>query len=517
MVQSYVDRSRMRLCLAAATAGLIASSAIVGVDASATAVRPGLSPCVNPDNGLPVVDAIAFSPSAIDVTDSAQRVLLTMDAHDTGGPGRATGVRYLNVKVTAPDGLEIPVVLHRDEGRTWAGRFTVPRHAPAGEWSIEQPVVQDGARNQRGEEHRAAMMTQPPWGVTLSVTSPSPDTAAPRASDISVTPNRVNSRHRPRRVRFALDVSDRGAGVERARLFLTNGSDARSVDMRRRDGTWRGTLRIPRWVGVRPRTWRIRNLYVEDRVGNGRDYRGTRLERIGETSFRVRSGRKDTEPPRLRSLRIRPRTVDVRTDPKTVRIVVRMRDRLSGVRSVTMGAASRSVDLRRTSGTARRGTWTGRLRLRPCTRNIHSSLVSIQSYDRRWNEIFELTGRLRVRARDNTAPRASVQSRSIAPTGPLTLTFNEAVNGISADSVTVRSSPFPRFGPEEPGTWKCLTGDGASTSCATGRVRRAMWTPDAPLEPSTNYVVELNPESVLDVMDLAGNPFRRNILGAFTE
>jgi hypothetical protein len=509
MSQRRIDRSHAHQLLVAMTAGVVAATAMFGVEVPADAARTGLSPCVNPDNGLPVVEDIAFTPAAVDVSDSAQRVNLAMTVRDTGGPGRATGVRYVNVKVTSPEGLEIPVELHREEGRRWTGRFTVPRHAPAGEWSIEQPVVQDRARNRHGEEQLAALMTQAPWGVTLSVTSPAPDTTAPRARNLSITPNRLNSRHRPRRVHFRVEISDSGAGVARAGLSMTSGDDAASVDLKRRDGAWRGTLRIPRWIGVRPRTWRIRNLYVMDRVGSSRDYRGTRLERIGERRFRVRSGPKDSTPPRIRAVRVRPRTVDVRTERRSVRVVVRMSDRLSGVRSVTVGAASRTVELRRTSGTARRGTWTGRLRLRPCTKNIHSTFVTVQSNDRRFNGVFELTGRLRVRARDNTTPQVSDYSRRIAPTGPLTIHFNEPVNGVSSRSITVRSNPYPHIGPEESGTWSCVRGDGSNTSCLTGRVRTAHWTPDAPLEPDTVYLIELNPEGVLDLVDLAGNPFRR--------
>lgn len=501
--------SPARRLLVAATAGLVATTTLIGVDAPADAARTDLSRCVNPDNGLPVVEEIAFSPATVDVSESARRVTLTMTARDTGGPGPATGVRYLNVKVTSPDGFEIPVELRRDAGHTWVGRFRMPLHAPAGEWTLEQPVVQDRARNQHGEEHLADLMTRAPWDVTLPVSSGRVDTVAPTATDLSVSPHKVNTRQRSRQVRFTVDVSDKGSGVGAVRLYLAGGGMSPSVELRRRDSVWRGTLTVPRWVGVRPRTWRIRTLHVEDRLGNGRSYRGTDLEAVGETAFRVRSGKNDTEPPRLRWARIRPRKIDVRTEAKTVRVTVRVRDRRSGVSTVEAGIPAKGVKLHRASGTARRGTWTGRLRLRPCTQNIHSSLVRVQAFDRRYNQMFELPQRLRIRARDNTAPRASAESNRIGTTGPLTLVFNEPVTGISSRSVTVRSHPYPRIGPEEVGTWSCLTGDGSSTSCLSGRVRTARWMPEAPLPPDTVYLIELNPEGILDVMDLAGNAFRR--------
>jgi hypothetical protein len=209
--------------------------------------------------------------------------------------------------------------------------------------------------------------------------------------------------------------------------------------------------------------------------------------------------------------------VDVRTDRKSVRIRVRLTDRLSGVRAVTAGISGKSVKLRRTSGTARRGTWTGRLRLGPCTKNVRSSIVTVRSYDRRWNEMFELTHRLKVRARDNTTPRVSEHSTHIPSSGPLTLVFNEPVRGISSDSITVRNHPYPDLGSVVDGSWSCARGDGERTSCLTGRVRSAAWTPLVPLHARATYLVELNPEGVLDVMDLAGNPFRRAALSASAE
>ncbi len=50
----------------------------------------------------------------------------------------------------------------------------------------------------------------------------------------------------------------------------------------------------------------------------------------------------------------------------------------------------------------------------------------------------------------------------------------------------------------------------------TGEVRSASWPPDSPLPSDSELLVELNPSGVLDVTDLAGNPFRRRTLGGQT-
>ena len=57
---------------------------------------------------------------------------------------------------------------------------------------------------------------------------------------------------------------------------------------------------------------------------------------------------------------------------------------------------------------------------------------------------------------------------------------------------------------------------GAAADCATGAVRSASWQPDSPLASGSHFLVELNPSGVLDVTDLAGNPFRRRSLGGQT-
>lgn len=66
------------------------------------------------------------------------------------------------------------------------------------------------------------------------------------------------------------------------------------------------------------------------------------------------------------------------------------------------------------------------------------------------------------------------------------------------------------------GTWACKTVGGVTTSCATGQVRTASFTPTSSFTASTNHYIELNPEHQLGVTDLAGNPFDRYTMYFFT-
>jgi hypothetical protein len=103
-----------------------------------------------------------------------------------------------------------------------------------------------------------------------------------------------------------------------------------------------------------------------------------------------------------------------------------------------------------------------------------------------------------------------VVSGALQAPSTVEVTFDEDVVGIGpAGAVVVRRSflaPFLALG-QVSGDWSCLDAAGTASSCATGPVRTAVFTSYQPLAPG-NYDVDINPEHVLDVTDLAGNPFR---------
>jgi len=60
--------------------------------------------------------------------------------------------------------------------------------------------------------------------------------------------------------------------------------------------------------------------------------------------------------------------------------------------------------------------------------------------------------------------------------------------------------------PSVPGTWSCVTVAGAPVDCVAGPLRSATWTPAGLLQAGQDYGVDFNPEHVLEILDLAGNP-----------
>jgi len=86
------------------------------------------------------------------------------------------------------------------------------------------------------------------------------------------------------------------------------------------------------------------------------------------------------------------------------------------------------------------------------------------------------------------------------------------VTGVSDASALVYTGT-----PEQPyvlnqrldGRWTCKDAAAQPTDCAGTAVRSAEFTPAAPLRAGMGYEVRLNPEFVLDLRDLAGNPVDR--------
>jgi hypothetical protein len=110
-------------------------------------------------------------------------------------------------------------------------------------------------------------------------------------------------------------------------------------------------------------------------------------------------------------------------------------------------------------------------------------------------------------------PGASVRDTYLVPlAGPLVVEFTEDVVGIDSSSAIVHAGTFNRhsyhYAPTiEPGAWSCTDPNGATVDCVVGPVRTAQFHPSSPLVAGVDQTVVFNPEHVLAVTDLSGNPF----------
>lgn len=109
---------------------------------------------------------------------------------------------------------------------------------------------------------------------------------------------------------------------------------------------------------------------------------------------------------------------------------------------------------------------------------------------------------------DSTAPSATVAIPTTV-SAPVTVSFNEPVNHISATTMTLSVVEAGTTTPSALGyTLSCISGNSAPEPClASSTYTKVQVEPDANLIPGQHYVLELNPAGVSpQIGDEAGNP-----------
>jgi hypothetical protein len=491
---------------------LVAGVAIMGllpwlVVASAGAARAdALNRCVSSDHGLPEVTALSFTPSSADVRERAAQVEVSVRATDTGGPGPASGVQAVSVQLYAPAGGPLlgtdTVGLLLDSDGTWRGSLTIPRGVEPGQWR-PTVLVRDNVGGVRLLDPEALAEAGLSTGIDV-VSAPDRDT--PVLTGLHLSGSRVDTTNRPRRVAVTAHLSDATTTVVRAFVLAQGARITREARLHPVAGTtddWAGTLVIPRWAGRR--TTLQLSAFSVDEAGNRTWSTSGALRAAGQPwRIRVRS-RADHAGPTATVLRLRPAAVDVRSGPRRVRLVVRVRDDRSGVAAVAPTLQLRDgpaldIPVRRVTGTRRDGVWRGSVVVPSCAVSGAWSLW-LRTRDRSGLVSSHVThDAVRVRAGDHVAPRAE---RVADDGGQPAFRFTEDVVGISTRAAYLVTSGLAHTRLE--GTWNCRNRHGAAVDCAAGPVRLATYrvTEGAPTGPVD---LVLNPEHVLDVLDLAGNP-----------
>ena len=491
------------LLLSGTTAAAAAAPLTTQQQAGAAAT---LSPCASSDNGWPELQSISLSPSTLDVRRRAAWLTVTASASDDGGPGPATGVREVEVTLTGRLGV---VQLERQHDGSWRGRLQVPPGSRPGARSVDYVRLRDwtGTGNQR--YYGAADLRAMGQPIDVDVVSRR-DRRGPQLQSLTLSRTSVDLSRSAQTLRVTARVTDGIAGTDLVGVQTDVGhSELRLRRGTRLDGTWTGKLRVPRWSRTDGSPHPV-YVYLRDRVGKDRSYYYDELADLGFPSMlTVTSTRKDTVDPRLRRATAEPATVDVTTGDAEVAIMLRATDDQSGIGTAYVW----SDPMKLTSGTARDGVWRGSVTVDSCWQRSGSIRPQVVVFDRAANRVTTRVSITIVNDKDIRAPGVrSVEPARVSPTQPVTLTFGEDVTGISSAAAPVRRTDFGMgFGtgappPAQAGTWTCAASSGAVVDCATGAVRTATWTPSQPLTQGQTYGVDFNPEHVLDVRDLAGNP-----------
>jgi hypothetical protein len=513
-VRHYMVRSIV------AGSSLVLSGAGVVAHVSPASAAP-LNRCAPTENGAPVLDSLSLGPQLVDARTASQQVQITAQAHDTGGPGPATGIGRFEVRLS--DGRT--VLMRYTGGNGWVGTIVVPRWSKGGTLSVSGVSLQDNAHfpDQRVlEEDEGIVFDRTYSGADLAsvsgdrsidvLTVEDPD--PPRITDVNLYPRAVDTRKRSKSVYVTARAFDGGSGVRDARASFSQGTGfglgefRRTVHMRvlpGRHGLLRGRLVVPRRIGNRPAKLTV---LVRDNAGKRRQLTPTQLlDRGLPHALRIRSR---ALPPagrtRIRGATASTSSVDVRTADRAVTWRIRITNKRGRVAKVRFAMfpyrQNHSGRPRLVSGNRHDGIWRVRAVVDSCLAASGTFRPGVVAEDRNRIHQRELRG-LTVLAADRATPEEL--GADVDGNGRITVLFSEAVNGVDNESMPVRAVAT---GQPVPGHWICNPA-GPTTSCATGSFTTASFAPDAPLDSGVAYQVLVNPSGSLGVTDLAGNPAHR--------
>lgn len=521
---TLIARALVMALLAAGSAAAGPATPADGTETGSAGPVP-LSDCVGSDNGDPDLTSFTVTPTSVDVRDHAAWVNLRATASDDGGPGSATGVETVEAHSFLGD-----VPLAQQSDGSWRARIRIPRGLERGRFSFSSIYLSDRAGHYR--YYNSPWLHQNGYGIDITVRS-HPDRANPTLRSLRVTPRNVDTRRRAQRVAFTAHVTDDQSGLEHVLVTVAGSRGPLGGQLRLRhgtirDGIWRGHATIPRWTGTR-----LLQLFVEtrDNTGRGDQLYGDALVALHLPSqIGVRS-RTESSRPTVLSAASTPTNVDATTADARYIVSVRASDTISGLALVGVqvitpwmqkeGADLDDVDyqtMRLVSGTHHRGTWQASIDVSRCWSDSGRYVLRVFVTDRAGNHRDPVARTsVTVATNDNQAPYPSYADPSKGTTTqPVTYKFSEDVVGIADTSAPVRAGGpwLARYttniapGPQ-PGTWACATSTKQPVDCWAGPVRYATWTPTIPLTPGQEYGVDFNPEHVLDVTDLAGNPINQ--------
>lgn len=490
----------------------------VWVGVSPASAEP-LNRCAPTENGDPVLESLSLSPQVVDARQSSQEVQVTARAHDTGGPGPATGIRRFDVRLS--NGRS--VVMRSTGGDEWTGTTVVPRWSRSGTLSAQGVGLEDNAvfPDQEVLEESEGPFYDSFYGPGSfgSVTGDRgvdvltvEDLDPPRITDVDLYPAAVDTRKRRKSVYVTARAFDGGSGVRDASATFSQGTGYGYGELRRtvhmrvlpgRHGLLRGRLVVPRHIGNRPA---LLTVLVRNNAGKRRQLTPTQLRARGlPHALRIRSG---PLPPagraRIRRVTASTRQVDVRAADKAVTYRIRVTNKRGRVLRVGFDIwpyhQVRHGQPRFVSGTAHDGIWSVTAVVDSCLAGSGTFRPGVFAEDRIRREDRELPG-LQVVAADRVTPGRG--EGSLDSEGRIIVNFDELVNGIDEQSMPVRDLAN---GQPVAGAWTCIERDAEPTPCLTGNAITVYFTPAASLPSGETYQVLVNPSGSLGVTDLAGNP-----------
>jgi len=328
----------------AAAATVAALVVVAPAEAATIPTPPALCNPTGPVGGHPVLSSFARTPGSVDVTHTAHHVTFTVHATDATHPITDVDVYVASPTVGSIQRYSI-ATLTRISGTgkngTWRGSAVIPRWTNPGTWKVtEVDLSDDGggytSYNPYGHGDR-------PWNGAWPksfVVAATADRTAPSVTSVKLARTSVDTRTGAAKLRVTVQATDARSGVFSridASALVSFGSHAYSAEGQltrvsgdSRDGTYVGSITIPRYVGAGTHRWRL-SLDLIDHSDNDRSVPWWALRQKHQPySFLVVS-KTDASKPRLASLAVTPASVDARTADKKVGVTMRATDSGSGV------------------------------------------------------------------------------------------------------------------------------------------------------------------------------------------
>jgi hypothetical protein len=318
------------------------------------------------DVSAPTIISLAVSPASVDVTSGAKTVTVTAHITDVGG----SGTSQFTVNATASNGAfencstGAPTSGTAADG-TWSCVLTIPAGATPGDWKLFVQAF-DAAFNRRA--YGQAELTAAGFPTKFTVISPTPDTAAPTITALTISPSTVDVANGSATVHVTATITDDRSGVARYNVSAT-GPNGNTVSCgagapqsgTSTNGTWSCDLVVPRYSVAG--TWSV-TVQAEDAAYNTRTHSAaTPANASFPTSFTVTDANADATAPSIVTLTVSPTTVNTASGAKQVTVTARVTDAQSGVAQFQFSARGPDQTLvqctavRPAAGTTNDGTW----------------------------------------------------------------------------------------------------------------------------------------------------------------
>ena len=325
----------------------------------------------------PQLQALAFSPAAVDVSSGPQTIVVNMGVTDN-----LSGVSMVTATFVSPNGTIAESRATSADGFNYQSSITIPRYAANGTWQLRITLV-DAVSNRALILPNVLQSRGLPFSI--SVTSTPQDVTPPVPVSVSFTPSIVDVSTQGQNVALQIHLSDDLSGVlfdptfNQTFSFIIQSPAGQQIRLSNPDFTvtgtplasvWQATFQVPRYAEAA--LWSIVSLRVADVAGNVRFYTPGTLATAGVTTqLAVTSTVSDLTPPTITGFTFSPTVINTALGPQTVNVKLDLQDDLSGVsftdrtffnRLFFTSPSGQSVaavkpNFTRTSGTVLNGRW----------------------------------------------------------------------------------------------------------------------------------------------------------------